>query len=694
MRLTNPSCALLLGAAASLCAPAALGAELFSAAAAAGAPHGVDVAGMDPSVAPGDDFFRYANGTWLKSTEIPSDRSSWGVGAMLTEAASKEVRALIEGAVAGNPAPGTVARQIGDFFASYMDEAAIEAKGLAPLQPELARIKAISGRKALASYLGARLRADVDPLNNTNFYTDNLFGLWIAQGLEDPEHYVPYLLQGGLGMPDREYYVADNERMADNRAKYRAHIAAVLKLAGIADADAKAARIIGLEIKIAKAHATREESEDVHKANNAWKREEYALMAPGMDWIAYFAGAGLGDQPLFIVWQPSAVAGEAALVGSEPLQTWKDYLAFHTIDHFSGVLSKAFAEESFAFYGKTLSGTPKLQERWKRAIAATNAAMGEAIGRLYAEKYFPPENKSKVEAMVTGLIAAFDKRIDRLAWMAPATKAEAKAKLKTLYVGIGYPETWIDYSALEIRRGDAFGNARRAQVFQYRRNLAKLGRPVDPKEWSMTSQTVNAVNLPLQNALNFPAAILQPPYFDPAGEAATNYGAIGAVIGHEISHSFDDLGSQFDAKGRMRNWWMPQDFDHFKASSAALVAQYDTYQPFPDLHVNGKLTLSENIADVAGLAAAYDAYRLSLGAKPAPAHDAMTGDQQFFVAFAQTWRGKRREPLARQLIVTDSHAPYEYRAATVRNLDAWYSAFTVKPGQRLYLAPDARVRMW
>jgi predicted metalloendopeptidase len=649
---------------------------------------------MDPSVAPGDDFFRYANGTWLKGSEIPADRSSWGAGAMLTESASKEVRALIEGAAAGNPAAGSDARKIGDFFASYMDEAVIEAKGVKPLQGELAHIKAIPHRQGLAAYLGSRLRADVDPLNNTNFYTDNLFGLWIAQGLEDPEHHVPYLLQGGLGMPDREYYLADDQRMADDRAKYRAHIAAVFKLAGIAEADAKAARILDLEIKIAKAHATREDSSDVLKANNRWKREEFASKAPGMDWAAYFAAAGLGDQPLFIVWQPSAVVGAAALVGSETLQTWKDYLAFHAIDHFAGVLPKAFAEERFDFYGKTLSGTPKLQDRWKRAINATGFAMGEAIGRLYAEKYFPPESKAKVQAMVTDLIAAFDKRIDRLAWMASATKAEAKAKLKTLYVGVGYPETWIDYSTLEIMRGDAFGNAWRAEVFQYQRSLAKLGRPVDAMEWSMTSQTVNAVNMPLQNALNFPAAILQPPYFDPAGEAAANYGAIGAVIGHEISHSFDDLGSQFDAKGRMRNWWMPQDFDHFKASSAALVAQYDAYQPFPDLHVNGKLTLSENIADVAGLAAAYDAYRLSLGGSPAPAHDAMTGDQQFFVAFAQTWRGKRREPLARQLIVTDGHAPYEYRAATVRNLDSWYPAFTVKPGQKLYLAPDARVRMW
>lgn len=656
--------------------------------------HGVDLAGMDKSVAPGDDFFRYANGTWLKTTEIPADRSSWGTGAILAEAAYKQTADLIEGAGASNPAAGSDARKIADYYASFMDEPAIEAKGLSPLKPELNRIGAIKTRKDLSAVLGAGLRADVDALNATNFYTDHLFGVWVVQGLEDPEHYVPYLLQGGLGLPDREYYISDNARMADIRAKYKTHIANVLKLAGIADAEAKAGRIFDLETQIAKAHVAREDSEDVHTANNPWKREDFAKKAPGLDWAAYFGAAGLADQPMFDVWQPKAVTGEAALAGSAPIGTWKEYLTFRTIEHFASTLPKAFVDERFAFYGRTLNGTQKLQDRWKRGVDATSGALGEAVGRLYSEKYFPPEAKAQIQAMVTQIVAAFDARIDKLEWMAPPTKVAAKAKLKTLYVGVGYPEKWTDYSSLDIVRGDAYGNAWRAEAFKYKRSIAKLGHPVDRTEWSMTPQTVNAVNMPLQNALNFPAAYLQAPHFDPKAPAAVNFGQIGSVIGHEISHSFDDQGSQFDAQGRMANWWTPQDFEHFKTSSAALIAQYDAYYPFPDLHVNGKLCLSENIADVAGLSAAYDAYRLSLGGKPAPKVDGLTGDQQFFIAFAQGWRGKLREPAARQRIVTDSHAPGEFRADTVRNLDAWYGTFKMKPSEKLYLAPDKRVRMW
>lgn len=681
----------LLAGAASLLPAAAHPAPLHAEPAGA---HGIDMTGIDASAAPGDDFFLYANGAWLKSAEIPADRSSWGAGAILAEQAAKETRELIEAASAGNPPAGSDARKIGDYFAAYMDEAGIEAKGLAPLKPELAKIRAIKDRKGLATYLGSRLRADVDPLNNTNFYTDNLFGLWVAQGLEDPEHYVPYLLQGGLGMPDREYYLDGSERMVALRARYREHVAATLKLAGIADAEAKAARILALEIKIAAAHGTREDSGEVTKGNNPWARADFAAKAPGLDWGAYLAAAGLSSEPRFILWQPGAVVGEAALAGSEPLETWKDYLTFHTINHFAGVLPKAFVEQRFSFYGTALSGTPKLADRWKRGVNATSGALGEAIGRLFVERHFPASSKAKLEAMVKDVIAAFGKRVDRLDWMASETKRQAKAKLETLYVGVGYPETWRDYSSLKIERGDALSNAWRAEVFELKRNLAKLGHPVDRKEWSMTPQTVNAVNMPMQNALNFPAAYLRPPYFDPEAPAAVNYAAIGSTIGHEISHSFDDQGSQFDAAGRLRNWWTPADFEHFKASSAALVAQYDAYQPFPDLHVNGKLTLGENIADVAGLAAAYDAYRASFGGKAAPAKDGFTGDQQFFLSFAQKWRIKRREALSRQLILTDGHAPGEYRALTVRNLDPWYAAFNVKPSQRLYLAPAKRVRVW
>ena len=480
--------------------------------------------------------------------------------------------------------------------------------------------------------------------------------------------------------------------MAEIRTKYKAHIATVLKLAGFA--DGKAERIFDLETKIAKVHWNRADSEEVQKANNPWKREDFATKAPGLDWDIFFKTAGLDGQSTFIVWQPSAITGEAALLGSEPLETWKDYLSYQVLDDWSSFLPRAFVQEQFAFYGKILSGTPQLRERWKRAVDSSNFALGDAVGRLYVQLYFSPEAKAQAQAMVVDLVRAFGRRIDNLTWMSPETKLRAKEKLATLKVGIGYPDKWRDYSGLEISRDNALLNAFKAELYEYQRNLAKLSQPVDRSEWWMTPQTVNAVNLPIQNALNFPAAILQPPYFDPKANAANNYGAIGAVIGHEISHSFDDQGSQFDATGRLANWWTPEDFAHFKAASARLVAQYNAYHPFPDLAVNGQLTLSENIADVAGLSAAYDAYRLSLGGKPAPKRQGLTGDQQFFISFAQSWRDKFREPLLRQLIVTDGHSPSEYRADTARNIDAWYDAFRVKPGQALYLSPGDRVRLW
>src|SRR5262249_3621663 len=651
----------------------------------------VDRAGIDASVAPGDDFFHYANGAWLKKNEIPPDRSSYGIGAVLFDRAQQRTHALLDAAAAASSAEGSDDRKIGGYYASYMDEAGIDAKGLAPLRDQLAAIGAIGDAHALAAYIGGSLRADVDALNNTDFYTDRLFGIWITQNLNDPAHAVPYLLQGGLGMPDRDYYVEPGARMDGNRSAYRAHIAAMLKLAAIPDPDAKAARIFDLEREIARVHATRTESVEVSKANNPWPRDSFGRRAPGLDWAALFRSAHFDQAETIIVWHPGAIRGIAALVPRVPLGTWRDYLAFHTIDRRAAVLPKAFGEERFAFYGKVLSGTPQRQELWKRAVDATNASLGEAVGKVYVQKYFPAASKAQLQEMVGKMSAAFDRRLDALAWMAPKTKAAAKAKLQTLRVGIGYPDTWRDFSALSIVRGDALGNLERAELFDYQYHLAKLTRPPDKSEWWMTPQTVNAVNLPLQNALNFPAAILEPPYYDPAASAATRYGAVGAIIGHEISHSFDDQGSQFDADGRFANWWTPEDLAHFKDASAKLVAQYNAYTPFPDLHVNGQLTLSENIADLAGLSAAYDSYRADRGQDPgAPQAD----DRTFFISYAQGWRAKFREPLARQLVLTDGHAPDEYRADTVRNLDPWYGAFEVKTGQRLYLAPPDRVRIW
>jgi predicted metalloendopeptidase len=482
--------------------------------------------------------------------------------------------------------------------------------------------------------------------------------------------------------------------MAEIRTRYQAHVAKVLDLAHVPDAPAKAALIFELERRMAEAHWSREDSSDVKTNNNHWTRAELDTAAPGIDWREYRAAAGLGGQPQFAIWQPSAVTGLSALVASQPLGTWKDYLAFHALEHSADVLPRAFGEERFAFHGTVLAGIPQRRDRWKRAVDATSDALGDAVGQLYVQKYFPPASKARVEAMVRNIMAAFGRRIDALEWMTPATQARAREKLAVLNVGVGYPDKWQDYSGLEVVGGDAFGNDERAERFELQRNLRKLGRPVDRTEWVMTPQTVNAVNLPVMNAMNFPAAMLQPPFFDPSRPLAMDYGAIGAVIGHEISHSFDDSGALFDAAGRFRNWWTDEDKAHFDASSAQLVKQYDSYRPLPDLAVNGKLTLGENIADVAGLAAAYDAYKMSLRGQPAPVVAGLTGDQQFFLSFAQSWRIKMREPALRQQVLQDGHAPDEYRADTVRNLDPWYAAFEVKPGEALYLDPKDRVRVW
>ncbi len=663
-------------------------------AAAAPAQRGLDLEGVDRSVAPGDDFSSYANGTWVKNTPIPADRSSYGTGAELAELTAKRTADLIAETAKAEAPAGSDARKIGDTYATFLDEAGLEAKGLAPLRPALDRIAAVADAQGLARALGGTLRADVDVLNATNFYTENLFGLWVAQDFDDTSRYSPFLLQGGLAMPDRDYYLDPAPRMEAIRKSYQRYIETILGLEGANDAPARAAAVFALERKIAGAHASLVDSEDVLKGNNHWSRVELATRAPGLDWDAFFEAAGLAGQQGFVIWQPGAITGISALVKSEPLAVWKDYLAYHAASRVAPFLPKAFDEANFAFFAKELNGTEQQRARWKRAVAVTDLALGEAVGKLYVERYFPASEKARAEEMVKNELAAFGRRIDALEWMAPATKAKAKAKLAALKVGVGYPDKWRDYSGLEVVRGDALGNADRASLHEYQRNLKKLGQPVDRGEWVMNPQLVNAVNLPAMNALNFPAAILQPPNFDPARPEAMDYGSTGATIGHEISHSFDDQGALFDERGRLANWWTEADFAHFKASSEQLVRQYDGYRPFADLAVNGKLTVSENIADVAGLAAAYDAYRLSLGGKEAPVVQGLSSDQQFFLSYGQSWRSKVREPAARQRILTDSHAPARYRADTVRNLDAWYDAFAVKPGQALYLAPGERVRMW
>ena len=655
---------------------------------------GFDTAGMDASVKPGDDFFSYANGTWVKTAEIPADRSSYNTFAVLREAATKRTVELIETAAKTQGPAGSEARMIGDYYASFMDEAAVEAKGATPLAPELAQIAAIKTRKDLSAQLGGSMRADVDIMNATNAKTDRLFGLWVVENLNDTSRYLPYIIQGGLGMPDRAYYLDSGAKYVDLRARYKAHVANQLRLAGFSDVEARAARVLALETKIAATHWTAAQTFEIAKTNVQWTRAELSQKAPGMDWDAFLTAAGLADQPLFGAWQSTAITGEARLVASEPLATWKDYLAFHTVERGSPYLSKAFVDESFAFNGTALSGTPQQSARWKRGVDRTGDALGEAIGKLYVAKYFPPESKAEVEGMVKNILVAFGQRIDRLDWMDPATKAKAHEKLANFQVGVGYPDKWRDYSGLNIVAGDAYGNWQRAELFEYHRNLRKLGQPVDRGEWYMTPQTVNALNAPMQNSISFPAAILAPPFFDPAADPAVNYGAIGGGIGHEISHGFDDAGALFDARGNVRNWWTDADMAHFKASAEQLSAQYDAYRPLPDLAVNGDLTLGENIADLAGLATAYDGYHLSLKGAPAPVIDGVSADQRIFLGWAQNYRSKAREAALRRALLTDGHAPGEYRADTVRNLDAWYAAFGVKPGEKLYLAPADRVKIW
>jgi putative endopeptidase len=511
-----------------------------------------------------------------------------------------------------------------------------------------------------------------------------------------PERNIAYLLQGGLGMPDRDFYL-EGGRMAEMRTAYQAHVAKVLGLAGIADAEAKAARILALETAIARVHATQVETNDVKLGNNPWARADFDAKAPGMDWTAFLDGAQLGEQATIVVWQPKATVGISKLVATQPLETWKDYLAFHALDSASGVLPKAFVDERFAFYGTKMSGTPQMQERWKRAVGAVDGALGDAVGKIYVQRHFTPQTKARADELVKNLLAAFDKRIDNLGWMTPQTKARAKAKLAGLKIGMGYPAVWADYSTLEVRADDALGNAERASLFEYQRNLAKLGQPSRHDDWYMLAQEVNALNIPLENRLVFPAAILDAPFFDGAADDAVNYGAIGSVIGHEISHSFDSSGALFDENGKMQNWWTPEDLKRFEEACKALAAQYDGYEPFPGVHVNGKLTLGENTADNGGIRIAFLALQNTLAQEGkklnGPKVDGFTPAQRFFIGFGQVWCENRREQYSRMMVKVDPHSPGKFRVnGTVQNFDEFGKAFNCKKGSPMY--PEHSCRVW
>jgi len=645
---------------------------------------------MDKSIRPGDEFYLYANGTWEKNTQMRPDRAFESPASDIYDQHEQKLQDLITAAAKAQDANS---RRIADLYHSYMDESAIEAAGIKPIDSHLKAISTLTDKHQLARALGETLRADVDALNMTNYHTDNLFGMWVAPGFDDSDHYHAYLMQGGIVLPDREYYLSDNEAMREVRKKYQGHVATILKLAGFDDPEKRAARVVALEHAIAQTHWSLADDNDVHKANNIWKPAEFASKAPGLDWSEYFRAAGLDNQSSFYVWQPSAFTGESALVASTPLDDWKDWLAFHIIEHYASVLPKAFADEEFSFWGKTLNGVSVEQPRWRRGVAVVNGHLPSELGRLYVQRHFPPEVKTQVQAMVSNLIAVYRERLESITWMAPATKSQAIAKLDALYVGIGYPDQWEEEN-YEVKPDDIIGNLWRSREAKYQRERALIGTIVDHKRWCMAPQTINAVNLPLQNSLNFPAAILQIPSFDAHAPAAANYGAIGAVIGHEISHTFDSEGSAFDSKGRLRNWWTKDDFAHFNAVAARLVAQYDAYKPFPDLALNGKQTLAENIADDAGLTAAYDAYKSSLKGQAAPEQDGFNGDQQFYLAYAQSWAAKLRDSALRNEVMTDTHSPDHWRVFEVRNQNEWYKAFDVKPDEKLYLAPKDRVQIW
>ncbi len=663
----------------------------------------IDVAGMDQKVRPGDDFFDYTSGTWIQKNPMPEDRARYGNLEVINDRARTQTAEVIQSAKA-HAGTDPAAKRVANFYQSFMDEAGIEAKGITPIAARLAAIGKITDKRQLAFALGESLRQDVDPLNATDLYTPNLFGFFVAQGLDDPKRNVGYFLQGGLGMPDRELYLKDDEHSIGMREKYEAHLRTLLTLAKIDEAPARAVRVLELEKKIAAASATRLETGDIKKPK-PWLRSMLAKQAPGLDWTQFLTAANLQKQPRFYMWQPNGIAGIAKLVGSEGLEAWKDWLTVHAIDERAAFLGKALASERFDFYGKLLQGQPKQRERSQRAVDLTSAMLGDEVGKLYVAKNFSPEAKAEIQKMVAGIIKAFGARIEKLAWMTPATKKQAVQKLKTLRVGVGYPDKWKDYDGLEIAADDIVGNIDRTELYDFRTAVAKLGKAPDRDEWWMSPQVVNAINLPLQNAIQFPAAFMQPPYFSVDADPAANYGSMGSIIGHEISHSFDDVGAEFDASGRLFNWWKPTDFKRFKRAGGALVAQYDAYEVLPGLHINGTQTLGENIADVAGLAATYDAWKAATGGTKGAVDGTMppsgvrtaadfSADQVFFIAFAQGWREITRDALMKIIVATNGHSPEKFRALTVRNLDAWYKAFDVKLTDKLALPSEKRIQVW
>ena len=638
---------------------------------------GIDTGGMDQSVAAGDDFFDFANGNWAKTTDIPADKARYGMFNVLDDLSRERTRTIID-EQAKDPNS-----KIGNAYASFMDDAAIESKGLAPLEPWLSQVRAVKSKAALP-----KLYADASEIG-----INGPFRMFVGQDDKAPDQYTLNMIQGGIGMPDRDYYLSKDAKLVDTRAKYLEHLTNVLTLAGEKNAAARAKAILAFETKLAQAHWTRTDSRDADKTYNKMTLAQLKKRAPGFDFATLVHGAGANVDDV-IVAQPSAFTGEAAAIAKAPLSVLRDQLLVRSIDAYAPYLPKAFDQERFHFYGTVLSGTPQQEPRWKRAVSFTVGALGDDVSKLYVAKYFPPETKAAADKLVHNIIAAMDRRIDKLEWMSPETKSKAHAKLAAFTPKIGYPSQWRDMSGLAIDRNDLVGNVMRSNKFDHAYEVGKLGGPIRRWEWGMTPMTINAYANFGMVEIVFPAAILQPPFFDPNADDAVNYGGIGSVIGHELSHHFDDQGAKYDLSGKLIDWWTPGDSKEFHSRLDKYEQQINSYEPLPGMHVNGKLTMGENVADLAGLTVAHDAYIASLGGKEPPVIDGTTGDQRFYLGWAQVWRCKSREAALRQQLLTDPHSPCPVRSDVVRNMDPWYSAFGAKPGQKLYLAPADRVRIW
>jgi putative endopeptidase len=645
---------------------------------------GFDPSGMDLSVAPGDNFMRYANGAALDQLTIPADRSNYGSFSLLRDLSDNRLEAMIETLLARTDlAAGSDEQKIADAYRSYMDTARIEALDDQPLQPYLAVIRAIDSHDAMAAYMGRTIGA----------LGGSFFATGISTDQKQPDRYVVSAGQSGLGMPNRDFYLSP--LYADKKDKYLAYIAQMLEMIGWDDPAGNAQRILELETRIAQAHWTPAENRNRDRTYNEYTIQQLVADAPGFDWNGYFSAARLGDVPRLIVRQNTAMPQIAAIHAETPMGTLRAWQAFHTTDQAAPRLSNRFADAQWAFRLRDLQGQPEQRPRDKRAIGFAEGTLGEALGRQYVAEYFPAESKAQMEELVANLRRALALRIETYDWMSAETKAAAQEKLAKFTVKIGYPEEWRDYSALEIRPDDLFGNAERAGRFRWEYQLNRLNEPVDKAEWGMTPQTVNAYYNSTNNEIVFPAAILQPPFFDPNADPAVNYGAIGGVIGHEIGHGFDDQGSKSDGDGVLRSWWTPEDRANFEALTGRLGAQYDTYEVLPGYFVQGALSMGENIGDAAGVAVGLEAYQLSLNGQEAPVLDGFTGEQRFFLGWAQVWQSKGRDDFLRNQVATGPHSPAEFRViGPIRNVDAWYEAFDVQPGQRYYLTPEERVRIW